>query len=58
MKVCFVNQFKDFDAKPIEKLVDVAAEIPNLVDVGTNIGFHDQLVMSNMEIIEHLVMEN
>ena len=43
--------------EPIEKPMDVAVEIPNLVDVWIEIGFHDQLVMSNMEIVEHLVME-
>ena len=50
--------------KPVEKLV-VFAEIPkltkeilNLVDVGMEIGFHDQLVMSKMKIVKHLVVSN
>ena len=35
--------------------MDVAEELPNLVDENC---FHDQLVESNMEIVEHLVMDN
>ena len=35
--------------------MDVVEELPNLVD---EIGFHDQLVESDMEIVEHLVMDN
>ena len=46
------------DAKPIEKLVDVAEELPNLIDFEIEIGFHDQLVMSNMEIAKHLVVDS
>ena len=56
MEVGFVNQCVDSNAKPVEKLVDVVAEISNLVDVGIEIGLHDQLVMSNMEIAKHLVV--
>ena len=53
-----VDQCVEFDAEPIEKLVVVSVEIPNLFDVGIEIGFHDQLVMFDMEIVEHLVMDN
>ena len=58
MEVGFVDQCMVSNAKPIEKLVDVVAEIRNLVDAGIEIGFNDQLVMSDMEIVEHLVMDN
>lgn len=44
--------------KPVEKLVVVYKNIPNLVDDGVEIGFHDHLVESDMEIIEHLVMDD
>ena len=44
--------------EPVKKLVVVVVEIPNLVDVGIKVGFHDQLVMFDMEIAEHLVMDN
>ena len=44
MEVGFVDQCVEYDAEPIEKLVDVVVEIPNLVYVGIEIGFHDQLV--------------
>ena len=58
MEVGFVDQCVDSNVEPIEKLVDVTVEIPNLVDVGIEIDFHDQLVMSDMKIKEHLVMDN
>lgn len=45
-------------AKLVEQLVLAAKEVPNLVEVGMKIGFHDQLDRSDMEIIEHLVMYN
>ena len=35
--------------------MDVVEELPNLVDENC---FHDQLVESDMEIVEHLVMDN
>ena len=55
MEVGFVDQCVESDAEPMEQLVDVAEELPNVVD---EIGFHDQLVESNMEIVEHLVVDN
>ena len=58
MEIGFVDQCVEFDVEPVKKLVDVAAEILNLVDAGIDIGFHDQLAMFDMEIIEPLVMEN
>ena len=51
----FTNQF----FVELEEQVEVVAkDIPNLVDVGMEIGFHDQLVESDMEIIEHLVVND
>ena len=52
-EIGFVDQFMEPDTKPAEQLEVVAEDIPNLVDVGMEISFHDQLVMSNMEIEEH-----
>ena len=46
------------DAGPAEQLEVVAEDIPNLVDVGVEVGFHDQLVESDMETAEHLVMDD
>ena len=46
------------DAKPAEQQEVVAKDIPNLVDAGTEVGFHDQLVESDMETTEHLVMDD
>lgn len=49
---------------PIEKLVAIAeipeltGEIPILVDVEVEIGFHDHSGVSDMEIVEHLVVRN
>ena len=37
----FFDQFVESDIEPIEKLEVVAEDIPNLVDVGMDIGFHD-----------------
>ena len=42
--VGFVDQFVESDIEPIEQLEVFAEDIPNLVDVGMDIGFHDQLV--------------
>ena len=53
MEVGF-DQCVESNAEPMEQLVDVAKDLPNLVD---EIGFHDQLVESNMDIEEHLVMD-
>ena len=36
----------------------VAKDIPILVDVGIEVGFHVQLAESDMEIVEHLVMDD
>ena len=58
MEVGFVDQLEDSYLEPMEKLVVVAKELPNLVDVVVEIGFHDQLVESDMEIMENLVMDN
>ena len=58
MEVCVVDQCVESDVESIEKLVDFVIEIPNLVNTRIKIGFHDQLVMSNMEIVEHLVVGN
>ena len=41
MEVGLVDQCVESNAEPVEKLVVVAAEIPNLVDIGIEIGFHD-----------------
>ena len=58
MEVGFVDQCVESNMEPIEKLVVVVAEIPNLFDARIEIGFHDQLVMYNLEITKHLVMDN
>ena len=44
--------------KPTEQIVVFVEDIPNLVDVGIEVGFHDQLVESDMDIAEHLVMDD
>ena len=38
-EVSFADQFMEPNAEPIEKLEVVAEDIPNLVDVGMEIGF-------------------
>ena len=48
----------ELDTKPIEQLEVVAKDIPNLIDARMDIRFHDQLVGFNMEIIEHLFMDD
>lgn len=58
MEVGFVDQFVDFDTKLVEELVVVVKKVPNPVDVGMEIFFHDQLDGFDMEITEHLVMDN
>ena len=58
MEVDFVDQCVESDVEPIEKPTDVVAKIPNLVDAGIEIGFYDQLVMSDMEIVECLVVDS
>ena len=58
MEVGFVDQCMESNANHIEKLVVVVVEIPNLVDARIEIGFHDQLVMYDMEIAKHLVVDN
>ena len=42
----------------VEKLKVVAEDIPILFDSGKKVGFHDQLVGLNMEIVEHLVIDD
>ena len=58
MEVGFVDQCVEFNAEPVEKLANVSIEIYNLVDARIEIFFHDHLVMSDMEIVEHLVVDN
>ncbi len=48
----------EYDAKLVEKPVVVVEEVPNIVDARMEIGFHDQLDGSDMEIAKHLVMDN
>ena len=43
-EVGFVNQFLYLDVEPAEQLEVVAKDIPNLIDVGIKIFFHDQYV--------------
>ena len=45
----------EFNIEPAEKLEVVSEDIPNLVDVEMEVGFHDQLVGSDMEICRALV---
>ena len=54
----FVDQFMKSNAEPVEKFELVTEDIPNLVDTEMDIGFHDLLVGSDMEIVEHLVMDD
>lgn len=49
-EVGFVDQYVECDIEPIEWHVVFSQDILNLVDFGIEIGFHDHLVMSNMEI--------
>lgn len=58
VEVGFVDQFGEFDGEPIEKLEVIDEDIPNLVDARMEIGFHDQLDGSNMEIVECLVVDD
>ena len=46
------------DTKSVEQLEVVVEDISNLVDVGTEVGFHVQLVEADMEIAEHLVVDD
>ena len=57
-EVGFANQSVEPDTKPAEQLEVVAEDIPNLVDVGMEVGFHDQLVEFDMETAEHLIMDD
>ena len=57
-KVGFVDQFVESDIEPVEKIEVVAEDVPNLVDSRIEISFHDCLVESNMEIIEHSIMDD
>lgn len=65
MEACeigFDGQLVDSTMKPVEQLV-VVAELPmltddvvQLVEASEEIGFHVQLVVPDMEIMEHLVV--
>ena len=54
----------EFDIEPVEKLMifaeisELTEVIPDLVDAEVEIGFHDQLDGSDMEIGEHLVVSS
>lgn len=54
----FVNQLVESVTKPVEKLEVVVEDILNLVDIGMEISFHDQLVEFDMDIVEHSVMDD
>ncbi len=54
----FVDQFVEANAEPIEQLDVVVEGILNIVDAGIQICFHDQLVESGIEIVEHLVLDD
>ena len=57
-EVGFADQFVELDGDPVEQLEVVAEVIPNLVDAGIEVGFHDQLVESDMETTKNLVMDD
>ena len=57
-EVGFADQFVELDVEPTEQLEVVAKDIPNLVDVGMEISFHDQLVESDMEIAKQSIMDD
>ena len=57
-EVGFADQFVEPNAKPTKQLEVVAKDIPILVDVEMEVGFHDQSVGSDMEIANHLVMDD
>lgn len=57
-EVGYVDQFVEPNIEPAEQLEVVAEDIPKLVDVGMEIGFHDQLVEFDMEIVEHSVVDD
>ena len=40
-EVGFADQFVELDAEPGKQLEVVAKDIPNLVDAGIEVGFHD-----------------
>ena len=46
------------DTELAKKLEVVAKNIPNLVDAGMDIGFPDQSIEFDMEIVEHLVIDD
>ena len=57
MEVGCIDKFVESNA-PIEKLVVFAEDVPNLIDAGMEISFRGHLVDSNMEIAEHLVVDD
>ena len=58
------DQFVESNVKLVEKLVVVAKiprltkEVPNLVEVEDVVYFHDQLVVFDIELVEHLVVDD
>ena len=58
VEVGFVDHFMESNTKHAEQLEVVSKDIPNLIDLGMDIGFHDQLATSKMEIVENLVMDD
>ena len=54
----FIDQFVEYNTKLAEQLEVVVEDIPNLADVETEVGFHNQLVKSDREITENLVMDD
>ena len=57
-EVGFVDNFEESDIEPTKQLEVVAKDISNLVDARTEVGFHVQLVESDMVIVEHLFMDD
>ena len=42
----------------VARIPELIKEVPNLVGTRKEICFHDQLVVSNMKIVEHLIMDD
>ena len=57
-EVDFSDKFVESNTKLVENLEFVAKDIPNLVDVKIEVGFHDQLDEVDKEILQHLVMDD
>ena len=56
-EVSFFDQLMESNIELAEQQ-EVVEDIPNFVDDGTEVGFHVQLVKYDMEIAEHLVMDD